>query len=271
MTKLRRANSRKTTRLDLHVHTRGSDGWGSAEEIVARAIERGLDGLVICDHHHTTTKGGTEVIELGQKHGLIMLHGCEYATKQGHCLVYGVDVDTLQLGRYPEMQTVIDAARASGGVAFPSHPFYGYHELLGHGIYRLQGLVAAEALNGQNEVRAPQTNLQAEAAIRDLGIRAVGGSDAHNPEQVGLTFTEFRGRITTEHELVRALLHGDYLPRRNRRALEAMRIIRTRVFPEFSRSTPKFYGLDNSKQIRDLGFNEVEKTEARRQTASWTR
>jgi len=231
MTKLRRDEGRKTTRLDMHVHTRGSDGWGSPEEIVARAIERGLDGLVICDHHHTVTKGGGEVIALGQKHGLILLHGCEYNTRQGHCLVYGVDVDQLALGRYPEMQMVIDAVWAAGGVACPSHPYYGYREMLGDGIYRLQGLVAAEQVNGQNEIRCPRSNERAEEAIRALGIQAIGGSDAHNPEQVGLAFTEFAGRVTTERELVRALRGGRYRAQRNHRALDAMRISRAQVLP----------------------------------------
>lgn len=277
MTKLRRDRNRKTTRLDLHVHTRGSDGWGSPEDIVARAIERGLDGLVICDHHRTVTAEGTKVIELGRRHGLIMLRGCEYSTKQGHCLVYGCDVDALSLGRYPEMQAVVEAARKAGGVAFPSHPYYGYREKCGDHVYQLRGLVAIETLNGQNEVRAPQANLDSEQAAGKLVIPGIGGSDAHNPEQVGLTFTEFSGLVATPRQLVRALRAGTFRARRNQRALAAVRLVRSKVFPEaavraFSSGPISAWGssLDKTPQVRDLGRNEPEKIETQRSLYPWT-
>jgi hypothetical protein len=234
MNKLRRDASRQTTRLDLHVHTRGSDGTGSPEEIIAKAIERGLDGLVICDHHRTVTAEGTRVIELGRQYGLIMLRGCEYSTKQGHCLVYGCDVDALNLGRYPEMQAVIDAAERAGGVAFPSHPYYGYRETCGDHVRQLRGLVAFETLNGQNEVRARETNEKAEAVAQEMGLRGVGGSDAHNPEQVGLIYTVFLGLVHTERELVKALRAGGFRALRNRRVIEGTKLIRSKVFPENS-------------------------------------
>lgn len=36
---------------DLHVHTPASDGTGTPEEIVNKAIEQGLSVIAITDHH----------------------------------------------------------------------------------------------------------------------------------------------------------------------------------------------------------------------------
>jgi hypothetical protein len=276
MTKLRRANSRKTTRLDLHVHTRGSDGFGSPEDIVGKAIERGLDGLVICDHHHTVTAEGSKVIELGQRQGLIMLRGCEYSTKQGHCLVYGVDVDKLNLGRYPEMAAVIAAAKRAGGVAFPSHPYYGYRERCGDHVFQLgTGLKAIEVINGQNEVRAPTSNLQAEQAAGELGIQGVGGSDAHSPDQVGLAYTTFPGLIGTERQLTRALRKGGFRACRNQRVIDGVRLVRNRVFPENKQlAVPLFRAaptkLDKTPMVGDLTKYEPEEIETARAAQTWS-
>lgn len=287
MGKLRRDKQRKTTRLDLHVHTRGSDGWGSPEEIVGKAIERGLDGLVICDHHHTVTAEGSKVIELGRRHGLIMLRGCEYSTKQGHCLVYGCDVDALSLGRYPEMAAVIAAAERAGGIAFPSHPYYGYRERCGDHVFQLgEGLKAIETINGQNEVRSPTSNLQAEQAAGELGIGGVGGSDAHNPDQVGLAYTVFPGLVGTERQLTRALRRGIFRACRNQRAIDGVRLVRARVFPENQLTlSPSWtnkptgpvstYGqapteLDKTPPVRDLTKHEPEEIETARASQPWT-
>jgi len=276
MTKLRRDEGRKTTRLDLHVHTRGSDGWGSPEDIVGKAIERGLDGLVICDHHRTTTTEGTQVIELGRRHGLIMLRGCEYSTKQGHCLVYGCDVGALNLGRYPEMAAVIAAAKRAGGIAFPSHPYYGYRERCGDHVFQLgAGLRAVETINGQNELRAPQTNRQAEQAAGELGIKGVGGSDAHGPDQVGLAYTTFPGLIGTERQLVRALRRGTFQACRNQRAIDGVRLVRNRAFPENKLPVVSIFGaaatkLDKTSMVRDLTNHEPEEIETARAAQTWS-
>ena len=209
-------------KLDLHLHTPGSDGQGQPADFVKAIRDHGLDGIVVTDHHRTMTTAGIEVIRAVRAAGLVALVGCEYSTKEGHCLVYGVDVAAMGWGFYPSIQRVIADVHARGGVAFPSHPYRGLKETLGDRIYAIEGLTHAEVQNGQNaagngwakEAR-PWANDKAEKAAKDLGLHRVGGSDAHHPSRIGTTFTEFGCDVRTTRDLVGALRAGDHTARRN--------------------------------------------------------
>lgn len=201
---------KKTTKLDLHLHTRGSDGSSSAEEIVKAALAAGLDGFAITDHHKTATAEGLKVAELARKAGLLVFRGCEYSTSDGHCLVFGCDVAELNLGMYPAMQDLITAVNRAGGVAVPSHPYHGYKHKLGDKVKTLRGIAAVEVANGQVSVRTPSENAEAVTAAKARRAKTTGGSDAHVASYIGTCFTEFRGTVKTERELVRALRHGHY-------------------------------------------------------------
>jgi predicted metal-dependent phosphoesterase TrpH len=224
-------SSRKTTRLDLHVHTRGSDGTGTPTMIAQAALAAGLDGLVITDHHHTFTPEGLAVADVCRAAGLIVLHGCEVSTDDGHCLVYGVDVDELDFPYYPPMQAVIDGVNEAGGVVLPSHPFKGYKRLLGDKVFDLEGISALEGANGQAAFQNPIWNKKAKAAAKKLGYSVTGGSDAHRPGCIGLCYTEFKGRVRTTKDLVEALKAGTFraVVKRRRVSQEAERYSRLKV------------------------------------------
>jgi len=55
-------------------------------------------------------------------------------------------------------------------------------------------------------------NHLAEVARGNLGLKGIGGSDAHCSRDVGNAYTEFQGNILTMQELVHALKHGEYEP-----------------------------------------------------------
>lgn len=203
---------KKKTRIDLHVHTRGSDGHGTPAQYVKVCRENGLDGLVITDHHKTITVEGLKVRAALIKAGLFCTVGCEYSTASGHCLVYGVNVDNLDLGMYPEMQTVIDRVHAAGGVAIPAHPYKGYKTSLKDKLYELN-VDTCEVRNGQVQTHGFDNggyDRQAQEAADDLGMRGTGGSDAHWYDDVGICYTEFEGDITTPVGLVAALKAGAF-------------------------------------------------------------
>lgn len=207
-----------TTKLDLHLHTRGSDGTGEPKAFVKAIGDAGLDGIVITDHHRTLTAGGLEVVKAVRAAGFVCLVGCEYSTKEGHCLVFGVDVVKLSLGYYPTIQSLISAVASMGGVAFPSHPFRGVKETLGQRIYDLQGLTHVEAYNGQNEAgngfslsATPAANQKAVEAALAMGLAQTGGSDAHSPGKIGTCYTEFGGTVRTVKDLVLALKARDHI------------------------------------------------------------
>ena len=197
-----RKMDRKNTKIDMHVHTRGSDGWGQPEEIAQRAVEAGLDGICIADHHLTHTAESLDVAHACRQAGLLVFHACEYSSAWGHMLVYGCNVEDLGLGFYAHPQTVINKAQWAGGLCVPAHPYKGYRRTYGERWKQLTGIVGIEVANGQCAVQTPHYNQQAKAATQGAGF---GGSDAHNPDFIGACYTQFEGAIETYAELLAAM------------------------------------------------------------------
>lgn len=256
--------ARKTTRLDLHVHTRGSDGSGTPEMIAQAALAAGLDGLVITDHHKTYTAEGLLVADALRRVGLLAFHGCEYSTDDGHCLVFGVDVDELDLGLYPPMQEVIDKVVAAGGVAVPSHPYKGYKRLCGDKIFGMGDIAALEGANGQAAFQNEVWNTKAKAAAKALGLPMTGGSDAHRPGHIGLCYTEFQGGIETTSDLVAALKAGKMraIVKRRRVQQEKARYRYPRKNKPRATMLPRSLDLDMSrKPMHSQGYGWAEKYE----------
>lgn len=205
------------TKLDMHLHSRGSDGTGEPADFVRAVQEAGLDGFVLTDHHKTLTGHGLHVIQAARKAGLVALVGCEYSTREGHCLCYGVDVRILDFGFYPSMQQVIDRVHEHGGAAFPSHPYRGVKETLGDRIFQLKNLTHLEVLNGQNQASSafaksarPEADQKASLAAERMGLARVGGSDAHAPSRIGTCYTEFQGSVRSTKDLIAALKARDH-------------------------------------------------------------
>jgi predicted metal-dependent phosphoesterase TrpH len=198
------------TKIDLHSHTKGSDGAGTPAAIALAAKRAGLRGLALTDHHTNMTDEVHLVADALRNVGVLPIIGVEYSTAQGHLLIYGLDVPRMAWGMYPDMQEVIDEANALGGACIAPHPFKGYQRALHSDLLRITGLAAVGVLNGQVEVADPRTNAKALAAARSMGIPCTGASDAHFPDMIGLTYTEFDGEITSEASLVEALHSGKF-------------------------------------------------------------
>lgn len=204
----------------MHCHTRGSDGSGTPEEFVQAAKRARLDGVIVTDHHKTITEEGAAVVAALREAGIFAMLGCEYSCEEGHCLVYGVDVHDLNLGKYPKMSVVTERVQKAGGVAIPAHPYKGYRSRLGDDVYALNDIDHVEVLNGQNQMRGNDADKQAREAASDLGYGMVGGSDAHVAANLGVCFTEFEGVIRTEREFLDALRGGKFRARRNKKLLK---------------------------------------------------
>lgn len=84
---------RSVGRIDLHLHTRYSDGTLSAAEIVREAAARGVGLLAITDHD--TTEGLTEAVAAGREARVTVIPGVELAADSAahdiHLLGYYVD------------------------------------------------------------------------------------------------------------------------------------------------------------------------------------
>jgi 3',5'-nucleoside bisphosphate phosphatase len=76
--------------IDLHAHTRASDGTQTPTEVVVRAARRGVSVLAITDHD--TVAGLPEAIAAGQRLGVSLIPGIELSVRppqgQLHILAY---------------------------------------------------------------------------------------------------------------------------------------------------------------------------------------
>lgn len=84
--------------IDLHVHTRASDGTCSGRDVVQLAKEQGLSAIAITDHD--TVSGYFEAAAEGERLGLEVVPGIEISTKYDravHVLGYYIDPESPSL------------------------------------------------------------------------------------------------------------------------------------------------------------------------------
>jgi predicted metal-dependent phosphoesterase TrpH len=175
-------NSRPTLRIDPHVHTVAShDGHVTPERLVERAIEVGLDGVVVTDHD--TVEGARIAAGLAPEEELLVVVGCEVSTAGGHLLALGVE-DAVEPGR-PLAETA-RRIRAEGGLAVVPHPFQrSRHGASASTIDDVDGIEVynAHTLTGFRNDQAARF-----AASQDYP--GFGGSDAHRVGGIGRAATE---------------------------------------------------------------------------------
>ncbi|HMK64922.1 MAG TPA: PHP domain-containing protein [Thermodesulfobacteriota bacterium] len=197
-------------KIDLHVHTAlGGDSIIKPEELIPGCRQVGLDAVCVTEHHSFFLSSPLK--KLGVKTGFPVLQGLEYRAMEGHLLIYGLKVGEADLIKGMPMQWVVDWAHKRGGVAVPAHPYqkHNFNGYLGEKVLAIQNLTALETLNAS--LLAVENQQAREAALR-LGIKAIGGSDAHGPTVLGRAYTLFFEPIRTEAELVQALRSGNYQP-----------------------------------------------------------
>lgn len=205
--------------IDLHSHTYPCSPCStvSAEELIERAKEIGLDA--ICVTEHLSVEGANYAQDLGRQKGFLVLRGVEARTTLGDLLVYGCYRD------FPEGvsgEEVCRIANEVGGIVIPAHPFrvgggWALHWYLRENrlslteeltqIPALQGFTAVEVLNSQC---TPEENGEAKQLAEILGLPGTGGSDAHSVDRIGMCATWFQDEIYSDEELVMALKSGQY-------------------------------------------------------------
>lgn len=193
------------SKIDLHVHSKYStDNNSDPEETILRAIELGLHGVAFTEHYYYEASEPVEILK--EKYGdlILILRGVEFSTNEGHCLIFGVDTDKLGI-KYAPANDVIRFVNETGGVVIPSHP-YRPGTSLGDLVQSVNGIAGLEGYNGAN---SHAFNVRAINAAKALKLPYTGGSDAHDPKEVGSCYTEFYDAVTYENfiDLLRA---GNY-------------------------------------------------------------
>ena len=186
-------------KIDLHVHTVNSgDNNADPEETIEAAIEQKLDGVAITEHYSYEASEHVEKLREKYRGKIALLRGVEFSAAEGHCLIFGVNTDTLAM-KYAPIREVIRKVGEAGGVVIPSHPFRGVNSA-GELLLDLPGLAGVEGYNGAN---MHAMNVKAIDIAKRLGLPFTGGSDAHAPSEVGSCYTEFEASVTIDNFLER--------------------------------------------------------------------
>jgi predicted metal-dependent phosphoesterase TrpH len=200
-------------KIDLHVHSKYSgDTDAEPEELVARAISVGMNGIAFTEHYSYEASEPVERLREKYEDSILIVRGVELSTVEGHCLVFGTNTDRLSISHAP-VEKVVRVVNEAGGVVIPSHPFR-RGSGLGDTLSGIRGLCAIEGCNGAN---LHAFNAKAIEAAKELNLPFTGGSDAHAPEEVGSCFTEFHDRVSPDNFL-------DLLRKGNYRGVDSRKI-----------------------------------------------
>ncbi|MCX8027227.1 MAG: CehA/McbA family metallohydrolase [Thermodesulfovibrionales bacterium] len=208
-------------KIDLHIHTCNSgDNSTDPQDVIEQAIEIGLDGIAITEHYSYAASEEVEPLIEKYKGRIVIIRGVEFSTRQGHCLVFGVNTDNL-FSRDVDMDMLINKVDSLGGIAIPSHPYRAINSI-GDGLFSLTNLRVLEGHNGCN---MKFMNDRAIQVSRQLNIPYIGGSDAHTALDVGNCYTVFQ-RPVNKDNIVESLKEGKYISVDNRGFARILKYIR---------------------------------------------
>jgi hypothetical protein len=231
--------------VNLHMHTRYSDGTGSHEDIAAAALRAGLDAVIVTDHN-VLVRGAEGYFRQGRRRVLVLvgeeIHDQDRVPQKNHLLVFGVSQDFAPLADDPA--ALLRAIREAGGLSFIAHPddpaaaAFGETDIswVDWSVGNFTGL---ELWNGLSELKTliptrlhamlyaffpslvahapiPSTLRKWDELLLTSRVVAVGGSDAHalhahmGPLRRTLYPYDFHFRAVNTHVLIPEPLTGDH-------------------------------------------------------------
>ena len=244
--------------VNLHMHTRYSDGSGTHQEVAQAALRAGMDAVIVTDHN-VLVRGPEGYYREGERRLLMLIgeeiHDQAREPQKNHLLAFGHDRELAQYA--PDPQTLIDKVNEAGGICFLAHPddpaapAFGETDITWE-AWEVQGYTGIELWNALSEFKArlrskahalfyglnfrhvgrgpdPKTLSRWDALLRQgKRVVAVGGSDAHalhagmGPFHRVLFPYEMHFRAVNTHILTPEPFDGEYEHDR-RLVLEALR------------------------------------------------
>jgi predicted metal-dependent phosphoesterase TrpH len=201
------------TLIDMHVHTRYSDGLNSVRSIVQKAMDLGI-GIAVTDHNEI--RGA---LEIEGDPAVLSIPGIEITSREGsHLLVYFYEADSLErfyrVDVVPymggdvmsslsiDMEEIIQRARGYRSVVVFPHPYSAAYTGVCNIQFpkdRLDNLMAAvdgvEVINAGN---LNKWNLKCAVLGFNLNKAVTGGSDAHALNHLGRAVTYMAGDVDRE-------------------------------------------------------------------------
>ena len=231
--------------VNLHMHTRYSDGTGTHKDIAQAAIRAGLDGVIVTDHN-VLVQGVEGYYRSAHSRVLLLVgqevHDQDRDPQKNHLLIFNANRDLSPLADDP--QTLINAVRDAGGICFLAHPkdpeAPAFNEAdISWEAWDVQNYTGIELWNGLSELKTviptklhgvfyaffpqfighhpnPETlSRWDEALATGRRIVALGGSDAHamhmhlGPLRRVIFPYEFHFKTVNTHVLIPEPLTGD--------------------------------------------------------------
>jgi predicted metal-dependent phosphoesterase TrpH len=198
-------------KFDLHLHTSrySPDSQIEPFDLVRRAREIGLDGVVITEHDRLWPEEELEQLRQAAP-GLVVLGGVEISGRNGDMLCYGV-TDLSGLGHGTPWGHLSRAVVRQGGAAVAAHPYRWGQDFDGLVRDQRPQLAGLEMMSNNMD---PDLRRRAAAFLeRNPGFATLGNSDAHELDVVGHCYTEFDADIRTAADLVAAITTRRCRPR----------------------------------------------------------
>lgn len=234
--------------VDLHVHTsRYSEcGKSSPEEMMRRAVEIGLDGLVLTEHNVVWPLDEFTALQ-EQFPELHLYRGVEMTVDTGdHYLVYGV-TDPAVFEDHMPSDELVRRVRALGGATVLAHP-YRY----GPDVPATLDSAPVDGIEIFSHNILAYAHEQAVALTRRLGLPALAASDGHHVRTIGLYSVRFaHNHLADECALARAVISGDFTLHADAERVDALNV----ALPALSAKVLDLIaqGLDNAEIHRRLG------------------
>jgi hypothetical protein len=230
--------------VNLHMHTRYSDGSGSHAELAQAALRAGLDAIIVTDHN-VWVNGVEDIYREGNQKVLLLvgqeIHDRTSSIQKNHLLVFNAERELSSLA--PEPQRLLDGVAQAGGLAFLAHPFEKAAPVIGEGAipwldWDVRGYTGVELWNGLSEMKGllksrlhalfyalnfariahapyPETLAKWDDLLKEKRVVAVGGADAHalkfklGPFPLTIFPYEKHFRAINNHLIVPQPLQGD--------------------------------------------------------------
>lgn len=192
---------RRLGRADLHIHSLASDGVSSVAQILEHAQRVGLNVIAITDHERVDAAHAARAMAAARGLDIEVIVGEEITTRGGHLVALFIDK---RIKPWGSLKSSIARVHEQGGLAIVAHPLVPY-PLCASGKSIRKLLDEADATFHPDGIEAlnPTTGgtrwgARVPAFVNEVGVAALGSSDAHRAEDVGHVVTTFPGQSATD-------------------------------------------------------------------------
>jgi len=155
---------------------------------------RSLDAIAITDHNQVDG-----AIDIAKKIELLVIPSIEISTQSGH--IVGLNVRKI-IPKGMSVQDTVDCIHDAGGLAVACHPFAWFKGSLGDNI--TDKFDAIETINSSAFPFNRCTKKATEIA-ESLNLAQIAGTDAHNPQSIGLAYAVLEAEPTIKG-IIKAIL-----------------------------------------------------------------